>query len=186
MRYLGYHRAGSITILCLLLCGLGFTQAGAYPSLFESRCASCHSDDSASCDGCHEHRSSLSAETSQPVYNPGEIINVTLDGGSQGGWVRGLLYDQNGTEVDRKGGPTGTGDDGLGSPVTFPVSLQATAPTTPGEYTWSAAWFGAPSSGGGSHMETSVPVTFTVEGVSHVPDEPLAGSSWDRVKALYR
>ncbi len=122
----------------------------------------------------------------QGAYDPGSIVTVTLNGGSRGGWVRGLLYDQEGTEVARATGPTGTGDNGLGNPVTFPVTMQANAPATPGQYTWSAAWFGAPNSGGGAHTEDSVSVTVNVEAASAVPDEPQAFSSWDSIKALYR
>ena len=98
-----FHRRSSFVfsgLLVLVFC-LVAPQAGAYPSFFESRCASCHADDSQSCDGCHEHRNSLSASTDHMTYDPGAIVNVTLEGGSRGGWVRGLLYDQNGTEIAR-------------------------------------------------------------------------------------
>jgi hypothetical protein len=181
------HTPFLLSVVCLTLLGcLLVPQAEAYPSLYTARCATCHTDDTPSCDGCHEHRGNLSASTDQPTYDPGSIINVTLNGGSRGGWVRGLLYDQAGTEIDQQGGPTGTGDDGAGSAVTFPVSLQATAPTTPGEYTWSVAWFGAPNSGGGSHIENSVPVTFTVMAPSFVPEEEPPVLTWDLIRSLYR
>ncbi|MBK8231520.1 MAG: hypothetical protein IPK72_13255 [Candidatus Eisenbacteria bacterium] len=52
-------------------------------------------------------------------YQPGEAVVVTLTGGSQSGWIRGLLYDAQNTELDRKSGPTGTGDDSQGGAVTF-------------------------------------------------------------------
>lgn len=160
--------------------------ASAYPSLWDNRCASCHSDDTASCNACHEHHGNISAEADQATYDPGAIVTVTLDGGSRGGWVRGLLYNQGGTEIDRASGPTGTGDDGAGDPVVFPITLQATAPSAPGQYTWSAAWFGAPNSGGGAHTEDSTPVTITVEAASAVPDEGPPVTAWGQVKALYR
>lgn len=187
MRYPA-RRLSYVAAAVMVLMNLCFwaTPAGAEPDFFTNRCASCHTDDTPSCDGCHEHRGNLSASTNHPIYNPGDIVQVTLNGGSRGGWVRGLLYDQDGTEIDRSSGPTGTGDDSAGSPVTFPVSLQANAPTSPGQYTWSVAWFGAPVSGGGVHIENSVPVTFTVEAASAVPDELPPVATWDRVKALYR
>lgn len=176
------------SIAWVLVVGFGLLPGSvqAYPSLYDNRCASCHSDDTPSCDGCHEHKENMSAEADQVAYDPGSIVTVTLNGGSRGGWVRGLLYDQDGAEVARATGPTGTGDDGLGNPVTFPVTMQANAPVTPGQYTWSAAWYGAPDSGGGVHTESSVPVTVTVEAASHVPDDPFPVSAWDSIKALYR
>jgi hypothetical protein len=160
--------------------------AQAEPTFFNDRCASCHTDDEPSCVGCHFHNGNVTANTDQTVYNPGAIVTVTLTGGSRGGWVRGLLYDQNGNEIFRATGPTGTGDDGLGNPVTFPVTLQAPAPSSPGQYTWEAAWFGGATNGGGAHLEESDTVTFTVEAASAVPDEGQPAVSWDRIKALYR
>jgi len=74
-----------------------------------------------------------------------DLVTVTFSGGYRQGWVRAILKDQNGVELDRVTGPTGTGDDGSGSPdVQFPVTLSAPAPLTPGFYTWSASWFGSP------------------------------------------
>ena len=178
-------RLTAVTAFLILTLGLALS-ASAYPTFYQNRCSSCHSDDSSSCDGCHQHHGPLSAEADHPSYDPGAIITVTLDGGQEGGWVRGLLFDQDGNEVDRQAGPTGTGDDGQGGAVTFPVTLQAAAPTVPGDYTWQAAWFGGATSGGGAHNTDSVPVSFTVTATSPVPDEPLPTSSWDHIKALYR
>jgi len=147
---------------------------------------SCHSDDTPSCDGCHEHHGNVTALVDQAEYEPGAIVTVTLDGGSRGGWVRGVLYDHDGTEVARATGPTGTGDDGAGDAVTFPVTLQAAAPAEPGQYTWEAAWFGSVTSGGGNHTEDGDLVTITVASASAVPDEDEPVATWGRIKALYR
>ena len=185
MRNLDIHRVAGLAAFLILTLGLALS-AGAYPTLYQNRCASCHSDDSPSCDGCHQHHGPLSASADHPTYDPGAIVTVTLGGGQEGGWVRGLLFDQDGIEVDRQGGPTGTGDDGQGGAVTFPVTLQASAPTVPGDYTWQAAWFGGVTSGGGAHTTDSVEVSFTVTATSAVPEEPAPGNSWDRIKALYR
>lgn len=57
----------------------------AYPSFFDSRCATCHSDDTPFCDACHEHHENISAEVDQVTYDPGSIVTVALDGGSRGG-----------------------------------------------------------------------------------------------------
>ena len=174
--------------IALLSGGLLISDALAYPSLFTSRCASCHSDDTTSCNGCHRHRGSLSASADQDAYAPGELVTVTLNGGQQMGWIRGLLYDDGNVEIDRATGPTGTGDDGLGNPVTFPVTLQASAPDEPGLHTWEAAWYGSVNSGGGNHTEQRVSVTIMVEDIiSAVPgeDEPEF-LTWSQIKAAYR
>jgi len=167
--------------LAALLVG---TSSFGYPSLYTSRCASCHSDDTTSCNGCHNHHYTVNASADQPTYEPGAMVTVTVNGGDEYGWIRGLLYDQDGQEIDRAAGPTGTGDDGLGNPVTFPVTLQAAAPALPGTYTWQAGWYGGANQGGGTHLEDLKDVTFTVEGISSVPDEPR--DTWDKVKTLYR
>ncbi|MBD3237833.1 MAG: hypothetical protein GF330_14110 [Candidatus Eisenbacteria bacterium] len=152
-------------VILVLVAGVHLLGTGptihASPSLFYGRCAGCHADDSATCVGCHFHRGALSAGTDQDSYLPGETVTVTLDGGGYGGWIRALLYDGNDVEVDRVAGPTGTGDDGLGDPVEFPVVLQAPAPMEEGEYTWEAGWYGA-NNLGTDHLEATTPVTIQV------------------------
>lgn len=175
-----------IKVLFFLALALVFaTSALAYPSFFNSRCASCHTDDSQTCNGCHTHRGNVQALVDQPSYAPGTTVTVTVTGGEEGGWIRGLLYDQNGTEVDRAAGPNGTGDNGLGSPVTFPITLQAAAPTAPGTYTWEAGWYGGTSSGSG-HLEDLDSITVVVTAESGVPDIPEPLPTWGNIKALYR
>jgi hypothetical protein len=156
--------------LCVLLfVGSGFLRSQAEPSFFTGDCASCHSDDTPTCNGCHRHRSTLHATADQATYTPGDLVTVTLTGGSEHGWIRGLLYDQNGVQVDVQTGPTNTGDDGLGNPVAFPVTLQAAAPGTPGDYTWQAAWFG--NNNGAGHEETRTAVAINVAVGTAVPDD---------------
>ncbi|MBI5118541.1 putative metal-binding motif-containing protein, partial [Candidatus Poribacteria bacterium] len=126
----------------------------AEPTYFTANCASCHSNDTVTCNGCHSHgvwsnssRSikNLKAATDLAQYKPGQTVNVTLSGGYRSGWVRGLLYDNTGKEIARVTGPTGMGDDGTGSlKQQFPILLSAPAPSAPGFYTWTAAWFGSP------------------------------------------
>ena len=173
--------------IALLTGGMMISDALAYPSLFTARCASCHSDDTTSCNGCHRHRGSLSASIDQDAYAPGSLVTVTLNGGDQAGWIRGLLYDSSDVEIDRATGPTGTGDDGLGNPVTFPVTLQAAAPDEPGIHVWEAAWYGSVNAGGGDHIEQRVPVTIMVQDIiSAVPgeDEPEF-LTWSHIKAEF-
>jgi len=157
----------------------------AYPSLFTSRCVSCHSDDSVTCDGCHNHRGNLNALADQATYLPGESVGITLNGGDEGGWIRARLYDENDLLVDLATGPTGTGDDGGAGDVTFPVSLAGVAPIAPGTYVWEAAWFGSNNSGSG-HLEVRDAVTIVVESDgTGVPESEWGFSSWQDLKALY-
>lgn len=79
----------------------------------------------------------LSAATDKASYAPGEAMSVTVNGGYRGGWVRAILYDDNGAELARSSGPGGTG-----SGSSFPIVLSANAPTTPGTYTYTASWYG--------------------------------------------
>ena len=173
-------KALTALLLALLLAG----PAGAYSTLFDSRCASCHVDDTPTCDGCHQHRGNLGASTDLPGYEPGDPVAVTLEGGRYGGWIRALLYDHNGLLVDSAEGPTGTGDDGLAGAVTFPAFLLGTAPAEPGDYVWEAAWFGSNNSGT-AHLEAGVSVTVHVsDGSTSVPGEAMP-CGWELIKLLY-
>jgi len=175
-------------LLCLSLVTFGMAgSAQAYSSFFTSRCSSCHSDDTSTCNGCHHHRGAISATANADVYAPGDPLTVTLDGGNRTGWIRGILYDHNSMVVALEMGPTGTGDDGLGNPVIFPVDLETFAPQAVGEYAWEAAWFGHQGNVGGDHIETRTPVTIVVDDTgTGIPDwSPIANSSWSRLKSLY-
>ena len=167
-----------------LLAGGLAPAAKAYSTYYDTRCASCHSDDSPTCDGCHQHKGGLSAAADQPRYGPGDPVSITFDGGEIGGWIRALLYDHNGLLVDEASGPSGTGDDGLAGDVIFAVDLGGVAPTEPGDYVWEAAWFGGLDTGAG-HAEAGVSVDVHVgESSTSLPGEVLDGS-WHRIKALY-
>jgi hypothetical protein len=136
--------------MCLTL--FASKTASAESGFFNSYCASCHSNDTATCDGCHAHGvwqnsaktvRNLTATTDLNRYQPGQTVTVTFSGGYRTGWIRAILYNNVGAEIDRVTGPTGTGDDGTGSLTQqFPVVLQAPAPSAPGFYRWTVAWFG--------------------------------------------
>jgi hypothetical protein len=123
-----------------------FPAAGlAYPPYFTNNCAGCHSNDTATCNGCHHHGPvDLTAVADKVQYKCGEALAVTLDGGSEHGWIRAILYNQDGVEVARATGPTHAGDDSGTEMVELPVVLVATAPVGIGVYTWEAAWWGSP------------------------------------------
>jgi hypothetical protein len=175
----------TLAILLLFALGLTVQPANAEPSFFSSDCAGCHSDDTPTCAGCHNHRGSLSAVADQAEYAPGAAVTVTLSGGSANGWIRALLYDDQNVELYRATGPTGTGDNGQGDPVTFPVQLTASAPTQAGDYVWEAAWFG--NNDGSGHLENRTPVTIHVTGSSGVSDPREDGdSTWGAIKSLYK
>ena len=66
------HTPFLLSVICLSLLGcLLVPQAGAYPSLYTARCATCHTDDTPSCDGCHEHRGNLSASSPMILLKDG-------------------------------------------------------------------------------------------------------------------
>jgi hypothetical protein len=121
-------------------------KAGAEPGFWTSQfCSACHGSTS-TCDGCHAHGVhsnnskndiNLTAITDKVTYAPGEAVTVTVDGGYRGGWVRAILYDDTGVEVVRSTG-------------SFPITLTATAPATPGTYAFSASWYGNQNDNGGA------------------------------------
>jgi hypothetical protein len=163
-----------ISAVLALLITFGVSAALAHPSYFQS--------------DCHHHRGTLGATPDRAQYFPGDPLVVTLSGGTRGGWIRALLYDQSGTEVARASGPTGAGDDSLGAPVTFPVALHAVAPTTPGDYLWQAAWFG--NDDGSGHIANRKSTTIHVVARTDVPAteppaSPWIAGTWSRIKALW-
>jgi hypothetical protein len=170
-----------------LLSGSLVEDAAAIPDFFDTRCAFCHSNDTRTCDGCHEHKGTLSATPSLPEYAPGDPVTITLSGGSLGGWIRAILYDHTGTAVDWAHGPTWTGDDHQPNPVLFPLALNGTAPAAEGNYVWEAAWFGGNNDGSG-HSEVRTPVTIRVVQLASVEreDREEGEKSWSRIKSLYR
>jgi hypothetical protein len=141
------------------------TEASAFSSYFTTNCSGCHASPvTATCNGCHHHGPvSLNGTTNKTSYAPGESVSVTISGGSQSGWVRAILYDQNNTRVAVSSG----NQSGVGSSTTFPAVLSAPAPAAPGTYTWKAAWYGNSYDTGNAtasaHGEVSVSTnSFTV------------------------
>ena len=160
---------GLLVGVLMLILGVG-GRSHAEEHLFNSRCAECHDNDSVTCAGCHRHRGVIHATADRDTYNPGQSITVTLSStGAEPGWIRGILYDHEGVAIDCAHGPNWEGDDGLGSPVEFPVDLHGTAPLEEGNYTWEAAWFGG-NNYGTDHLEQRTPATFTVEISTDVPE----------------
>ncbi|GAB4390716.1 MAG: hypothetical protein Kow0025_24610 [Thermodesulfovibrionales bacterium] len=188
-----------VLLALALVFGLAYAyapeEAYAFPNLYDNNCLACHSDDAQTCAGCHAHgvHSSsakndinVTATTDKANYTPGEAMTVSVTGGYRAGWVRVILYDNTGAEVDRAQGPNcGTGglDNGCGSGPEFPgpVVLNANAPAAPGDYTFTAAWYGnqfdaggaafgpnwTPDAGNPGHGEERVATnTFTVAAVS--------------------
>lgn len=175
----------SRTLLAILMLVAFATTAAAYPSLFTSRCASCHSDDTPTCNGCHEHRGTLGATANSGAYAPGDPLTVTLTGGHEYGWIRAILYDDANMVQAIASGPTGTGDDGGTGDVVFPATLNATAPAAAGTYVWQAAWFGGNTNGIG-HLESRRNVTIFVDDTNtSIPELPDGNNNWSSIKALY-
>jgi hypothetical protein len=167
---------------------VAFTTSGfAHPSYFTNNCAGCHKNDTATCNGCHHHGAvNLTAVADKTQYQCDESAAVTLSGGSKSGWIRAILYNQDGLEIARATGPTHTGDDSGADAVAFPVVLIANAPVGKGVYVWQAAWWGSPYDTGNPTVnphgpEVRVPVEINVVGPSPVED-----STWSRIKQLFR
>jgi hypothetical protein len=146
------YKKGAVFLLFTLAVAafqLSGTEAFAQSSYFTSHgCSGCHSAPVAStCNGCHAHgahpssaKSSLNVAgtTNKTSYAPGETVTATISGGYRNGWVRVVLYDQNSVELARSTGNA----SGEGSSATFPATLTAPAPSTPGSYAWKVAWYG--------------------------------------------
>jgi len=159
--------SGKVLALIIFTMTLGAVQfwangAQAQSSYFTSRgCSGCHAAPVATtCKGCHHHGASpLAGATNKTTYSPGETVTVTITAGSRTGWFRAILRDQNGAQLAVSSG----NESGMGQSTTSPATLSAPAPTTPGTYTWKAAWFGNTANTGSTHGEVSVNTnSFTV------------------------
>jgi hypothetical protein len=137
-----------VSSLAALLVMLMFwiPKAEAESSFYSASCQSCHGSTPTTCDGCHAHGTHssssknnifISGATDKTTYAPGETVSVSVNGGYRTGWVRVILYDQNMVELKRS-----TGSTGMGGGAAYPMTLTATAPMTPGTYTWNVAWYG--------------------------------------------
>ena len=179
----------SFIVFCLLAMAafaMGVNDAEARSNFWDGQgeCATCHTDDDVSCAGCHAHGVhsdagkddiNVLASTDKATYTPGETVTVSITGGYRPGWVRAILYNENGVEVDRSEGPgcgTGGADNGCGGGEEFPgpIVLTAPAPSTPGPYIWEASWYGNEYDLG-DIGET----TFFGPGWTPDPDNPMHG-----------
>ena len=159
-------RFGSMVLffaLALVPLQMVVQQAQAQSSYFANRgCVDCHAPPAtATCNGCHYHGNrSLKATTDKTSYAPGETVSVTLTTSStRSGWIKAILYGQTGAQIAASSGNA----SGMGGATTFPATLAAPAPTTPGTYTWRMAYFGNSANTGDAHGEVAVNTnTFTV------------------------
>ncbi|MFZ2950106.1 MAG: choice-of-anchor D domain-containing protein [Desulfuromonadaceae bacterium] len=133
-------------------------EASAFQSLF-ANCVGCHDTQNAanSCSMCHAHgvhsssaKSDINlvgqtvdaAGVSKTSYAPGETVFVKITGGYRAGSARIILYGQTtATELARSSGADGMNNAPLFNNTTG-ITLSSAAPTTPGNYTWNAAWYG--------------------------------------------
>jgi chitodextrinase len=102
-------------------------QARARSSYYGSRCASCHGSSPTTCVGCHFHLGTLGASTDRTSYAPGSTVTVTITGGNQPGWVRGVVLDSSGRELARSP-----------NDATFPIRITLAAPIVSGTHNWTA------------------------------------------------
>ncbi len=98
---------------------------------------------------------------------------VTLDTTrNRGGWIRAKLLDKaapstNDVAINIASNPCPDCPYGVGGvngiTTEYPATLIANAPSAPGTYTWSAAWYGNPGgSSYGSHRDVYAQFTFNV------------------------
>jgi len=137
--------------------------AGATSTLFNNNCSICHGSSASiapypdtTCAGCHAHGThpnsgkntmNVSATPDSTSYSPGATISVNITGGYRSGWVRVQMWDLNCAVANTCTQSNVLASESLytsGTTVTFPgpVTLTATAPSTPGDYTWYAGWYG--------------------------------------------
>ena len=123
-------------------------------------CNSCHTTadfPSGTCAACHGHgvhpnstknTLNVSATPDKGTYAPGEAMTITVAGGYRNGSARAKLWDKD-CSTDTcttqdylvgKGNLLNGQNATFGSSLT--TTLNATAPTIPGTYTWSASWYG--------------------------------------------
>jgi len=146
-----------------------------YSHYFSGRCSGCHTNDSITCNGCHEHGDRyLTAIPHKSSYAPGEEVIVNFYGGEEYGWVRGMLVDMTSTEVDRLTGPTLMGNDG-GPQIEFPMELKGRAPGRAGNHTWTAKYFG--NRDGSGHSDVDVPFTINVAATADVVVDVIPSTS---------
>ncbi len=107
------------------------------------------------CVSCHEHAAkdtplspqvTLSAQPQQQVVKPGTAFKVNVTGGNIGNAATGGLRPRNGNVrlrlYDAAGAILVYGHGSLGENRQPGITVDATAPTTIGEFNWQAAWLG--------------------------------------------
>jgi hypothetical protein len=173
----------------LAMAGLGAVQfygseALAHSNYFTDRgCIGCHASPvAATCNGCHHHgNSSLSAATDKTSYTAGETVTATLSGGSESGWIRAVLYDQNNVQIAISNG----NDSGMGGSTTFPAPLSYAAPSTPGSYTWQMAYFGNENGTGTGDVHSEVRVNTNSFTVTASPKARIGTTDYPSLTAAY-
>jgi hypothetical protein len=161
----------------------GVPNVHAQSGYFTSQgCAGCHVGQTGSnyCGMCHAHgvhsssgknNINVTGTTNKSTYAPGENVSVTVSGGYRPSAARAILYDQNSAVVDIS---TGTGAIPVNAPQ-WPVTLSASAPATPGTYTWKVAWYGNQYDSGGAAFGNGS------NGSQWTPDPGNANHGWETV-----
>jgi hypothetical protein len=156
-------RLALLSVLTWLATATWAPSASATTTLYNNNCSGCHGPTSGvapyssnTCAGCHAHgvhsssaknNINVTATPDSTSYDPGDPINVSITGGYRAGWVRAQLWDLNCSAGGTCNQANALVSESLytsGTTVTFPgpVTLNATAPSTPGTYTWYAGWYG--------------------------------------------
>ncbi|NOX43065.1 MAG: hypothetical protein GXP19_04935 [Gammaproteobacteria bacterium] len=148
------------------------SDVNAFESFFASRgcdAAGCHDGAlpiaTPTCVGCHAHGAhsnsdkgvqppataddmNITASTDATTYTVGDTIAITVDGGyEKRGWVRVIVYNDNGDVVAQsKGTCDSTTSSNITTPacsngLSMPITLQVTANIT-GTQMWTASWYG--------------------------------------------
>ena len=143
----------------------------ARSNYYSSQCASCHGSSPTTCNGCHYHAGNLSVSTDKTSYAAGATVTVTIGGGTQSGWLRGMVFDASGKELARSS-----------NSATFPIKITVPAPTAAGSYTWTAGVYvnggttsDSATSGHGTDRKSLA--SFTVTGTTVDTQAPSAPSN---------
>jgi hypothetical protein len=204
-------RLAVLSVLAWLATAAWVPSASARTDYFNNNCSGCHGSTSDvapypdnTCAGCHAHGIhsgssksdiNVTATPNSTSYNPGDPMTVSVTGGYRDGWVRVQMWDLDCSAATCNQGNALVSESRYtsGNTVTFPgpVVLNATAPNTPGSYTWSAGWYGnefdetgasfagiwIPDVSNGGHGNQLVTFTFTVNPVT--PPETICDDGVD-------
>ena len=173
-----------VCMMVLMAFAIAMPDAFAHPSYYANWCQGCHGgstsspspSNGATCMGCHHHGgSNFTATADRLEYAPGDTVIVTLELNpnriDRGGWIRAELFDKaapsnNDASIYTASNPCPNcpPDSGVGGvdgiTTEYPATLIANAPSAPGTYTWSAAWFG--NNDGSGHQREYTQFTFSV------------------------